>query len=89
MPTRNTRRSDCVGTVGAGSGEQPAKLIGALEAENAALRETVAELALKTAILREQLKGRIPDVGLGAGVVVRRRPMSPVCRPIAGAFRAA
>jgi hypothetical protein len=74
MPTRNTRRSDCVGTVVAGSGEEdPAKQIGALEAENAALRETVAELALKTAILREQLEGRIPDLHLGASEVARRR----------------
>jgi hypothetical protein len=72
MPTRNTRSSGRVGTVGAGSGKEPAKLLGALEAENAELRETAAELALKTAILRKQLEGRIPVVHFGADEIARR-----------------
>jgi|HubBroStandDraft_6_1064221.scaffolds.fasta_scaffold605226_1 hypothetical protein len=71
MPMRNTRSSDCVGTIAAGCGKEPAKLLGALEAENAELRETVAELALKTAILRERLEGGIPDVHFGAGEIAR------------------
>jgi hypothetical protein len=36
----------------------PAKQASALEAENAELRRTVAELALQTAILRERLEAR-------------------------------
>jgi hypothetical protein len=72
MPTEKISGSDCAGAVLAGSQEGP-KLIGVLEAENAALRETVAELALKTAILRERLEGRSPDLHRGLSEVVRHR----------------
>jgi hypothetical protein len=47
-------RADDAGTPRAP--RKASRLLGALEAENAQLRHTVADLALQTAILRERLQ---------------------------------
>jgi hypothetical protein len=57
MTMRRAPRSGAAGGTADRPGTDPAQLLRTLEAENAALRDTVAELALQTAILRERLEG--------------------------------
>ena len=56
MRMERIAQPDCAADAGTPrAGRKASKLLGALEAENAQLRDTVAALALQTAILREKL----------------------------------
>ncbi len=51
--------------------DEPISLLGVLEAQNSELRNTVADLAIRTAILREQV-AEIESVAVAAVTLHRR-----------------